>query len=622
MKNISRREFLKGAAALAGTVAASGVINVSAAEEAAGVCLYAGTARGLKDDVTVAVKLAEDGEILEVAVLEKGDSPFISDAAVESITKQMVEQQSFSVEALSGATFTSFGIMQAARNAVAGLPDAERYDKDVEYEYTQAEDVECDIVIVGGGASGLCAAVAAKTDDKMSGGSDSGLKVMVIEQLGYTGGSFRVADSMVIAFNNSRYNEATGASSTTDAAIEYVKANPYKEGCLNEELFRKILDNGGMATSQLLDNGLWMPVSDARPGVTFGGLPVASWTVRDMVQGKDADTYDGMDIAHNAGGPYVSQSLLQMAKNAGAEIRVSTKVLELEVADGELKGLKVEDKANHVHYTIRAKKYILATGCIGNSSERMAKYAPWAEGAVHFGCAGTNGDVQVWVEENGGVVLEGKTHYQPGVDGRLGQYGPTSQLTYACPCIMVNLEGKRFFNDAKRARAVCNTTYIKQPEKKVFGIVSGEAAARYRKQLDYAVDHDVAWVADSIEELAELAGINKEGLVETVKAYNEAYKAGKDVEFEVKNAEMTPIAENGPYYAFINRALHNLTDTGVKVDVNFQPVKPDGSVLFANAYACGSLMVMNYNVMTGGMSHLFALTSGVLAGREVKNSLL
>jgi len=623
MKTISRKSFLKGAAALATTAAAAGILPAYAAE-AEGAGVYGATARGLKGDITVVVKIAEDGSIENVAVTENGDSPFISDAAIEGVTRQMVEKQSISVEAVSGATFTSFAIMQAAREALSVRGDADRFDKDVETEYSEGEELICDLLIVGGGTAGLCASIAARTDDAMGPFSDSGLNVVLVEQLGYTGGCLRVSDTNVMPMGGTRYNEAVGAGTDTEEFIRYAIENPFKEGCLNEELYRKVLNNCGIATSQLLDNGMWMPVSDAFVS-TVWNFPVARMYTRNQetnFTGKKAPGVVPMEFPCNEGGPYIPQSLYKIALNVGVDIRVSTKVMELEVADGEIKGVKVQDKANHVNYTIRARKYILAMGCIGNSAERVAKYGPAASDTIHFGCAGTNGDGQVWIEENGGVILEGKPHYQPGPDNRVGHYGEIAQLQSYCPCIMVNLEGKRFFQDAKRDRNGSIAAYRVQPDNKAFGIVSGEAVELFKSQLDYAVDHQVGWVADSLEELAALAGIDAAGLLETVEAYNAAYAKGEGVEFEVAHEAMTPIAENGPYYAFLERALCNLVDTSVKVDVNFQPVKADGSLVFANAYACGSMMVMNYNVMTGGFSHITAISSGVLAGREVKNSLL
>ena len=82
-------------------------------------------------------------------------------------------------------------------------------------------------------------------------------------------------------------------------------------------------------------------------------------------------------------------------------------------------GVRVQDKIGHTEYVIHPKRIILASGCLGADSERMEKWAPSAAGAVHFGCAGTTGDGIAWIEEAGGVVLDGKVHYQPALMGVL-----------------------------------------------------------------------------------------------------------------------------------------------------------------------------------------------------------
>ncbi len=81
---------------------------------------YSGTGLGFKE-LEVSVKV-EGGRIVEVKVLRHDESPGISDPALSGIPKAIVEKQSVKVDAVSGATFTSQGIMEAVEKALAGAP--------------------------------------------------------------------------------------------------------------------------------------------------------------------------------------------------------------------------------------------------------------------------------------------------------------------------------------------------------------------------------------------------------------------------------------------------------------------------------------------------------------------
>ena len=62
------------------------------------------------------------GKFTEVKVLEHSETAGISDPAIEKIPAAIVEAQSADVDIVSGATFTSKGIIEAVKNALN--PDA------------------------------------------------------------------------------------------------------------------------------------------------------------------------------------------------------------------------------------------------------------------------------------------------------------------------------------------------------------------------------------------------------------------------------------------------------------------------------------------------------------------
>ena len=78
---------------------------------------YTGSAKGFVADITVTVTLADDGSIVDVVVDKCEDTPGVCDAAVEKIPAMMKELNSINVDVVGGASFTSNGILAAAKNA-------------------------------------------------------------------------------------------------------------------------------------------------------------------------------------------------------------------------------------------------------------------------------------------------------------------------------------------------------------------------------------------------------------------------------------------------------------------------------------------------------------------------
>lgn len=102
-------------------------------------------------------------------------------------------------------------------------------------------------------------------------------------------------------------------------------ADSGKDDVFVEGLMRNVVDNIPAATQALLDRGLAMPVSDARPS-TYPGHFGAVWFLRDPVTGEQSmkPDKDGRAYYVNAGGPYLSQSLLSAVQDAGVDLRCDT----------------------------------------------------------------------------------------------------------------------------------------------------------------------------------------------------------------------------------------------------------------------------------------------------------
>lgn len=111
--------------------------------------VYSGSADGYSGPISVEVTV-EGGEITDVKVLSHSDSPGISDPAIEEVPAAMVAGNTTEVEVVSGATFTSTGIINAANIALTGEA-GEASEAPVVDEGEEDEEVEVsDNVFVDG----------------------------------------------------------------------------------------------------------------------------------------------------------------------------------------------------------------------------------------------------------------------------------------------------------------------------------------------------------------------------------------------------------------------------------------------------------------------------------------
>jgi len=81
--------------------------------------VYTGSAKGHNPDVPIEVEVTvKDGKISEVKVTGQADTPRVAGPAIEAIPAAIVAANSPDVDAVSGASNTSRGIMNAVRNAL------------------------------------------------------------------------------------------------------------------------------------------------------------------------------------------------------------------------------------------------------------------------------------------------------------------------------------------------------------------------------------------------------------------------------------------------------------------------------------------------------------------------
>ena len=122
--------------------------------------------------------------------------------------------------------------------------------------------------------------------------------------------------------------------------------------------------------------------------------------------------------------------------------------------------------------------------------------------------------------------------------------------------------------------------------------------------------------ADSLEALAEQAGIDCEGLLRTVAAYNDAVATGSD---SLGRRHMPRALEEAPFYAIKHHGVAPTSVPGIAVNECFQVIREDGTPV-GSLYAAGEILGMGLhsgNAFVGGMGLMPALTYGRMLGQSI-----
>lgn len=304
---------------------------------------------------------------------------------------------------------------------------------------------------------------------------------------------------------------------------------------------------------------------------------------------KDKDTYAGEEI---------QDGMEAQAEKLGVEIRTGTKGTDLIFDGDKVVGVKVESKESA--YNIMADAVIIATGGFSNNKELLTKYAPGYEVLNTSNQMGATGDF-VPVFEKYGMKLEnmGKIRVIPAI------LKPSRDLTNSgAGSIFVNTNGERFVNE-RMGELEMGTAILEQEGSTAWMVVDTkkvEDNANVRKQVKGGKFLEAA----TMEELADLMGVNKENLVKTVEAYNANAEAGTEDEFGQKPERA--ILPEGPYFASkIESAVH-MTKGGVSANEHAQILYEDGSVV-EGLYGAGEV-----TWQSGGYSQ--SVIFGRVSGKE------
>ncbi|WP_026918166.1 FAD-binding protein [Gordonia shandongensis] len=427
-----------------------------------------------------------------------------------------------------------------------------------------------DVLVVGAGIGGCCAAVEA---------ADHGASVLVLERSAAAGATTCMAGGHFYLGGGTAVQRATGHDDSAEEMAKYITAvsrepEPDKIDayCADSVAHFDWLESLGFEfeRSYYPEKAVIQPQTQ---GLMYTGNEKV-WPFAD--QAVPAPRGHKVPVPGDTGGAgMVIDLLVERLGEQSVEIRYETGARRLIVDDdGAVVG--VHWKAGREEGFIRAGAVVIAAGGFVMNPDMVAQYVPQlAEKPFTLGSTYDDG-LGIRMGVSAGAHL--KHMDQAFITAPV--YPPSILLTG----IVVNKEGKRFVaEDSYHSRT--SGYVMDQTDRAAYLIVDEAHMERPEFPLAPFID---GW--ETVEEMADGLGLDRATLAATLDRYNEYAARGEDPDFH-KSPEFLAPQDTGPWAAFdmsLGKALYaGFTVGGMATSVDGQVLAEDGAPI-AGLYAAGA----------------------------------
>jgi fumarate reductase flavoprotein subunit len=451
--------------------------------------------------------------------------------------------------------------------------------------------LETDIVVVGGGTTGLTAALTA---------AELGARVVLFEKMPEAGGRTHGGNGPF----------AAGTKMQRDRQIPLTAANAFQI---------------------MMDHTHWM--TDARLVANYvnRSSEIIEWLQSLGIIFSDVVSYyPGAEYTwhfRERDTPEIAGTMLEKAKKLGVQAFLETPVQTI-LKDGErVTGVVAKDKSGEA-IEVSAKSVIVCTGGFGGNKEWIKKHTGFELHGDLFSFAfpELTGDGLRMAWEAGAaqtqVVMDifvslPEPYWGPG--GTAWELGSFRQ-----PNLAVNIEGERFMNEeTMKNPAFAGNAIHRQTGGCAFMIFDETANEYYDRegwdivmsrlpvtksenmcafvQKAEAEGYKNLFTADSLEELSAKTGIHLENLRQTVAEYNSSCESGRDPLFHKDAKYLKPVKRPKFYAAKFYVGAYG-TLGGIKIDYKTQVLDTNNRAI-PGFYAAGKDANSIY-----GDTYIFALS--------------
>jgi fumarate reductase flavoprotein subunit len=448
------------------------------------------------------------------------------------------------------------------------------------------------VVIVGAGAAGLTAALAAREDNA---------DVLIVERDALPAGSTALSSGLIPAAGT-RWQAAKGVADSPAQFAADIKAK--NKNCADAVIVTAVAANAGRALEWLAD----------RHGVPF-----------DLVEGF---LYSGHSVLRMHGLPSRSgrellDHLLKAAAACNVEIMTNARADTLYADDaGRVAGIDIV-RPDGSRETIGCRALVLACNGYGGNRALVAQHIPEMADALYFGHPGNQGDALAWGETLGACASDLGAYQGHGAVAH--PHGIL--ITWALMMeggFLVNAAGRRFSNEhagySEQAVEV-----LRQPGRIAYLIYDERL---HRLALDFE-DYRTAAKAGavrrlpSLRELAASFNLPPDALAATLEE-TRAFAEGRAVDPFGRNFAGKPSLTAPFYGARVTGALFH-TQGGLEVDARARVLRRDGAPLpnlFAAGGAARGVSGPTVDGYLSGNGLLTAVTLGRIAGQAAARSVV
>jgi tricarballylate dehydrogenase len=455
------------------------------------------------------------------------------------------------------------------------------------------DSMTTDVLVIGGGNAGLCAAITARSGKA---------RVLVLE-----------SSPRALRGGNSRHtrnircmHDAPTAMLTDSYSEEEYFADLLRvtKGRTNEELTRKAV----RASATLVR---WLE------GVGVRFQPAMRGTLQ---LGRTNAFFLG-------GGKALLNSEYVTAERLGVEVIYDAEVFDLDITEGQFRAARARVGGREI--TVQAKAVVLAAG--GFESNREWLREAWGNAADNFIIRGTSYNqgtvLKLMLNHGAQSVGDPNQCHAIAVDARAPAYdgGIVTRLDSVSLGIVVNNAAQRFYDEGEdfwpKRYAIWGRLIAGQPDQIAYSIIDSKALGRFIPSVFPALR------GQSVREVAALLRLPPDALEATVARYNSAARPGIFDQTILDNCHtegLTPAKshwalpiDTPPFLAYPLRPGITFTYLGVKVDEEARVGMADGSPS-DNIFAAGEIMAGNIlgEGYVGGVGMMIGTLFGCIAGKE------
>ncbi len=440
------------------------------------------------------------------------------------------------------------------------------------------EDADWDVVVVGAGLAGHCAALEAAA---------AGARPILLEKESQVGGS-SVLSAGFFAFANTALQQKHGIADSPELLAADLASVGGPD--VDMDLVRAYAFGQGEVYTWLTDRG-----------VTFSAIELSA--------------AQSVPRSHWTDGSAMLAALARTAQASGLTTNCNTEVRRLRRDAGSGRVIGVDCRRDGADFHIRARRgVVLATGGFSRSDDLMRNFAPQQHLALRVGGSGSTGDgLKMAWQLGAGFCDMGSIKGTFGTHPEGGNERLELLLGFYLGAIIVNRDGQRFADESQPYKLLGDAC-LRQPGAMGFQIYDRAIIEQSQPGVSLfdfapAIATGKMIRADTIPALAVRCGIDAAALAATVATYNADVDTGRDSRFGRDGlcnhqGSMRRI-ETPPFYAYPSTSVVLATYCGLTTDT-LGRVRDVFGTIIPGLYAAGEL--------TGGF-HGSAYMTGSALGK-------